>query len=180
MTEFSRECGYTDKNGTRRELTKQERKKLESLRKEFLESGNGFVSKNNARFKRFEDELAKVDSDQPDRKSYEEWVKDKYFSYFSVENHRSDTLLQVAFDKHQDYIDFLDFVWHEFGGARGIRFPLAPIKNSICVYPWLLRITLDKFPSMRPVNLEDFNKGSLRIVSPYPWDPADVDIIFDE
>ena len=82
-------------------------------------------------------------------------------------------LTTVMCDDEEQYAHFLEWVWDEFGGPKGLAFTNSALPMSIRLYPGLLELAQDKFP-MRPIRAGEEKAYLESLPGTRPFDPADL------
>lgn len=96
--------------------------------------------------------------------------KQKLRELLTVGSNLRNVAITVMFDDADEYIRFIDYVYKHHDGC-GLRLTNVPVLTSICVTPWLLEQTIDKF-DMRVVTQQDLKPVLERIVrAKKPFDP---------
>lgn len=91
-----------------------------------------------------------------------------------AEKHRFKSYTTIMFeDNEAEYARFLEWIFEQYGYAKGLRFSNISTPGSIQISPELLEISHDKF-SYREATREDEIKHLATLKGTRPFDPIDL------
>ncbi len=148
MSEFNKEWGYTRKYGEKRSLTADEHQNLLHIREKVVKEAIVPIEINLEKFSKVL-----------------QGIEDKKVSS-----------VVITFDEEDEagYVRFLEWIFDEFGGPRGINFSPIALPMSLSIRPELLRRVISEF-NLRPPLIHDFERSAQKIVSPYSFDAANLE-----